>query len=817
MDGIGQYVVDEDDLAFEYELQRTPQSLVTWRRYLEGWKAQGAGSRPDRHVMWLYERFAAQFERDAEVWLEYIQWALGRCGKGIDYTQILELFLRCLARCTKDCEKVCTMFLEFAVSQFDLKYIRMALDVSLKKLPRDSHGRAWEKVLRFIDEALAPLTRNEESDYEDELEELSIAVYRGLFGSASVEQPREHEVDLWSSTILKRYWEVCPPEQRPNAIVRIARTGDYAFLCLAFNALFSSDVEDGSRTSLPYSTNLLYLDALKHLKKNEEYEQFTKELIQAFPERWVELTIQLTKFYLRVSQRDKIPQVLEEALEKTQNVRDFSALYSMYLNYEKAFIDTVLQELKIQSNPKSSSDWQEQIEEHLIRLQGLIDSYEIRLNDIKIRRNPNLVSNWSERAALFPSEAKKCDVYSNAILTIDPYRVTIPGSFGKLWCDYAELYWDAGDFEGAREIYDRSLRVPYPYLQDIEILWTSWSEHELEQGGVEYAIKLLETALQIPESPELLLDKFREGEKKVPAQAVIFTSLKLWLLYVDFTESLSYDSSEHAEKTIALYEQMIALKVATPMVFINYAQFLQDHEEKLSSFQVYERAIGTFPPETQLEIWNLYLRQVTAEDSPLTGEQIRDLFDQALENLVDGGIDCKGIFLLYSDFEEQCGLINRCCEILLQGARKTIKLENKMTLWQTCLSKAKRLLGNAETRKLYEECIQSLPNSQVIKFVVDFAFTEAVLGELERARELFKYGAQLLPPGRNGILWESWDEFEVRNGNKDSYKDMLKLKRKLEKDMRVETEAESQVEGNIAFVAATETSVVNPEEIELDI
>lgn len=46
---------------------------------------------------------------------------------------------------------------------------------------------------------------------------------------------------------------------------------------------------------------------------------------------------------------------------------------------------------------------------------------------------------------------------------------------------------------------------------------------------------------------------------------------------------------------------------------------------------------------------------------------------------------------------------------------------------------------------------------------------------------------------------------------------MLKLKRKLEKEMRIETEAESQLEGNIAFVAASKQNVVNPEEIELNI
>lgn len=805
MDDISRYVADEDDLAFEYELQRTPQSVVTWRRYLDSWKEDG---RPDSHVVWLYERFCGQFQSDVEVWQDYIQWLLERCGKSVEYTDVMELFVRSLSYCAKNCEDLCIKFLEFAIGQLDLKYIRMALDISLKRLPRDGHGRVWEKVLRFIDETLSPLTRNEETEYDDVFEELSILIYKGLFEK---NDESTHELDLWTSLILKRYLDVCPSEQRPLNVIRIAQTGDHEFLYTAYRKFYGN----GPQSTLPYSTNLLYLESLESLNKPEAYEQFITELAGVFPENWVELKITLVKFYIKSAQHDKIVKVFGDSLARTQSVQEFSMLYSTYLNYEKAFIDIVLQELKNKS--QVIGDWEQQVESHLSRLQGLIDSYEIRINDIKIRRNPNLVSNWSERATLFPTAAEKCDVYSHAILTIDPYRVNIPGSLGKLWCAYAELYWEAGDFDSAREVYDRGLRVPYPYLQDLEELWTTWAEHELENFTIESAIKLMENALQVPENPELLVDRFKEGDKKVPAQAVVFTSLKLWLLYLDFTESLSYDSSEYTEKTIALYEQMIALKVATPMVFINYAHFLQEHREKLSSFQVYERAIGTFPPETQLEIWDLYLTEGTAEDSPLAKEQIRDLFDQALQNLTNGRIDCKTIFLLYSDFEEQCGLLNRCCEILLQGARKTANLEDKITLWQMCISKAKALLGNEESRALYEECIQSLPNSQVMKFVVDFALTEAVLGEIERARELFKYGAQLLPPGRNGLLWEKWDEFEVRNGNKESYKDMLKLKRKLEKEMRIETEAESQLEGNIAFVAASKQNVVNPEEIELNI
>lgn len=815
MDEIGLYVVDEEDLAYEYELQQNPQSLITWRRYLESWKSQGEDKRPSRHVIWLYERFCAQFLQDVEVWMDYIQWSLKKCGTDVGYKQVMGLFTRCLSNVSNRCEEVCSMFLEFAISQFDLGYIRKAFDLSLKKLPIGSHGRVWEKVLRFVDETLAPLTRDEELEEESLLEELSLIIYKDLFGSPSEENPQE--IDRWSSFILRRYVEVCPQEQKPATIVRIAQTQDFQFLYDAFNRLFGDDHSFVPQSNLSFSTNLLYLKALDYMGDNEGYEHFLIELANVFPEKWVDVIIRLVKFYSRAGQHEKLIEVTENALVKTNRVQDFSVLYSAYVDYEKAFISTVLEELQNRPEIQATSNWRRQLEVHLCRLQGLLDSYEVRLNDIKIRRNPNSPSNWSERAALFVNTAQKSDVYSHAILTIDPHKVTTPGSFGKLWCEYATLYWDAKDYDNAREVFDRSLRVPYSFLQDLEEIWSVWAEYELEKGGLDPAIKLLGTALQVPQNPELLVKKFKDGDKKVPAQAVVFTSLKLWLLYLDFSESLAYDSPSHFEATVALYEQTIALKVATPLIFINYAHFLQEHGEILTSFQVYERAIAIFPPETQLEIWNLYLMESISEKSPLVQEQIRDLFDQALRNLVNGEIDCKNVFLLYSDFEEKSGMLKRCCEILLQGARKAFSVEDKVTLWQTCITKTKRLLGNEESRALYEESIRLLPNSRVIKFVIDFASTEAILGELERARELYRYGAQLLPPGRNIALWDSWDEFEVQNGDKESYKDMLKLRRKLEKEMRIETEAESQLEGNIAFVAASEKHTVNPDEIDLNI
>lgn len=813
MDWIGRYVVEEDDLAYEYDLQRAPESLITWRRYLEDWKSQPRATRPLQHVVWLYERFCNQFRGSLEVWREYIEWAIGICGKEVDYRFVVALFLRCLAELGKNCEEMCLMFLNFAIEQCDLEAIRLAFDMSLVRVPRGSQGRLWEKMLRFLDERLGPLTEEDESLYENEEEELSVLLYRSLFPKSASEET-QNEIDVWSSKIVKRYLEVCPRDKLFGALKRLARTRDYKGLYQAYNKVF--DEGFAPNKDIPDENNIQYLKALDQLDKRQEYEDFAAKRIQVFPEKEVEMALTLAKFHIKNCQNERAVQVLDNVLSKVTSFKSFSVLYDTYLSYERIFIETVLQENGAKPGALTKS-WKDHLHIHIKRLQDLIDSYELRLNDLKLRRNSNVVANWSERAALVPTNVDKCTVYSQAILTIDPFKVSTPGAFGELWCEYANLYWSAGEKDNAREVYDRALRVPYPYVDDLEVIWSSWVEREMNDSGVNAAMKLLETALRVPENPELLLEKFSEGDKKVPAQGVIFNSLKLWSLYLDFAESLCAQAPQNVEKVINLYEQAIALKVATPTTFVNYAHFLQEHGEKLASFQVYERAIGFFPPETQFQLWNLYLAEGMSDKDLLSNEHIRELFEQALENLVPSGLDCKAIFLLYSDFEEQCGLRNRCVDILLNGCRKTTNLEDKITLWQICLLKSKELLGNEESRTLYEECIQSLPNSRVIKFAIEFASTEATLGEIERAREVLKYAAQLLPPGKNALLWESWDEFEIRHGDKESYKEMLKLKRHLEKEMRVETEIESQIEGNIAFVAASKPDVVNPEEIELDL
>ncbi|QLG72777.1 hypothetical protein HG535_0D04860 [Zygotorulaspora mrakii] len=811
-----EYITDSDDIAFEYELQSTPNNKVTWKRYLDSWKSQYNKKKSVNHIVWLYERFCLQFTRDLEAWEEYIKWVLD--SDMFEYHAITNLFKRCLANFSHKCDRICLMFLKFAIAEYDLSVIRVALDESLSKISRDSHAKVWGLLLPFICQTMLPLSRIEHVPNEGQYEELLEVVHRCLFKNRT-EIESHAQGDMWSAELLVRYLEVCPKDKIPETLIYLSSTGVNEVVVSSFDRYIGKNENISPDINLQYQIYTSYLKALKQLRQFNEYKEFSAKVQTIFPHQKFTLIVELVRFYIKEARLKDAENLLKSSLADTLTVRDFAAIYDFHIDYEKACAEVILQELDTPGVELRKDLWEPILISHMNNLETLTKERELKLNDLKLRQNSNVVNTWLERASLFHANNEKCDVFAQAILQIDPSKIITPGSFGELWCRYAALYWEAGQYENAREVWDRGLRVPYVHMEDLEKIWDCWVNHELELGphGMEKAIKLLETALEVPENPDLQLEKYKKGKKKMPSQIIVFSSLCLWNLLLDLVESFCDRNPEEVGKVINIYEQVIMLKVATPLIFINYAHFLQKYKSTEAGFQVYERAIATFPPETQFEIWNMYLAEGMDKNAPLSTEHIRDLFDQALETLLPNKIDCKAIFILYSDFEEKNGFANRSVEILFQGCKCTEDIESRLSLWKICLSKAKSLLGEGGSRKLYEECIQSMPNSKIIGIVIDFAETETRLNEIDRAREIFRYGAQLLPPQKNINLWGSWDEFELQHGDKETYKEMLKLKKNLENEMLVDTESESKFEGNVAFVSASNSKAVNPEEIELDL
>ena len=54
---------------------------------------------------------------------------------------------------------------------------------------------------------------------------------------------------------------------------------------------------------------------------------------------------------------------------------------------------------------------------------------------------------------------------------------------------------------------------------------------------------------------------------------------------------------------------------------------------------------------------------------------------------------------------------------------------------------------------------------------------ELSLGEIDRARALLIFGAQIADPTRDNKFWETWEDFEIKHGNEETFREMLRIKR----------------------------------------
>ena len=57
---------------------------------------------------------------------------------------------------------------------------------------------------------------------------------------------------------------------------------------------------------------------------------------------------------------------------------------------------------------------------------------------------------------------------------------------------------------------------------------------------------------------------------------------------------------------------------------------------------------------------------------------------------------------------------------------------------------------------------------------------ETKLGEIDRARGIFSHGSQMSDPRTSKSYWKAWQEFEVRHGNEDTFREMLRIKRSVQ-------------------------------------
>ncbi|CEP62862.1 mRNA splicing protein SYF1 LALA0_S06e05556g [Lachancea lanzarotensis] len=808
-DTIAVYVKTQEDLAFEYELQSNGDDIVVWKRYLEHRKA----CENPAALAWVYERCCYHFPGDCSMWLEYLQWRVALLVEANavifagEFEKCNKLFEKAMYLCYQDVG-IWELYLRHCVKQRNLGFIRDVLNRALQNVPLEHHIRLWAPVVELIETLLQNRPEHEFADPD-----LEFIVQQALKESSS----DLHAVpkDLWSSHLLARYIQVA--EEQEHILRLIGLTGDHHTISKVYNEkiILRKDFKPVERPLFGFYE--LYLNALESTCGHQRYNQIMAQCLEMFPEQSSTLVITLSIYFIKRRKFNEARNVLQDSLSSTTSMNSFSRIYDFLVKFLEVYVSSCMDLAQHEDGYEQQHiQLDREISFNIEVLENLMDSHSLLVSDLRLRQNVNDVKVWMDRVQLYSGLQEKLHVYTDALVKINPALVTEPAVLGKLWCNLGDLYISNGQIDFARESFERSTRVPFRFLQDLENVWHKWAEMEVECSRLPDALKILKRALVLPESPDLVVEKYESVKSGIPVQAVLFTSLKLWSFYIDLLEV-----SSNTAKVVEAYENIISLKLATPVHFINYAHFWQERDGWDDSFKIYERALVIFPGAVRLDLWRIYLKVSTDRLRP--AETMRDLFEQAVL-LAGEGMDCSDVFIQYGEFEEKQGMQKRCIDILVNGSTQIRDETSKLRLWSLCLEKCKSFLGLKASRDLYTKCIQNLPNSKVIPFVLDFAGLEETLGDIARARAVLRFGAQLAHPSSNTKLWDYWNELELRHGDKISFKEMLRTKRGLSDSLKVSTEDVSREDGNVEFVVSKagsnlepEQTTVNPAEISLDI
>ncbi|CAA7029605.1 unnamed protein product [Microthlaspi erraticum] len=214
---------------------------------------------------------------------------------------------------------------------------------------------------------------------------------------------------------------------------------------------------------------------------------------------------------------------------------------------------------------------------------------------------------------------------------------------------------------------------------------------------------------------------------------------------------------------------MLDLRVATPQIILNYAQLLEENSYFEDAFKVYERGVKIFKHPHVKDIWVTYLSKFVKRYGNTKMERTRELFENAVASSSD-----PQLYLEYAKFEEDHGLGKRAMEVYREATRKVAD-EKKLEVYEIYIARAAERFGVAGTREVYKEAIESseLPEKDVKTMCMRLAELERSIGEVDRARAVFRYASEFA----DAEVFEKWQQFEVEHGNEDTYRDMLRVKR----------------------------------------
>ncbi|XP_066295028.1 pre-mRNA-splicing factor SYF1-like [Branchiostoma lanceolatum] len=721
-------LLEETDLAYEEDILRNPFAVKCWLRYVEHKTTTNA---PGKAINLVYERALRELPGSYKLWYNYLKrrrkQVRGRCITDPAYEDVNNAFERALVFMHK-MPRIWLDYCQFLMDQKKITRTRRTFDRALRALPITQHHRIWPMYLNFI------------KTYP--LHETAVRVYR-------------------------RYLKLAPEntEDYIDYLISIDRL-DEAATRLA--DLVNKEEFVSKRGK---SNHQLWHDLCDLISKNPDkirslnVDAIIRGGLHRFTDQLGMLWNSLADYYIRSGHFEKARDVYEEAIQTVVTVRDFAQVFDAYSEFESTIVNN---KLEMDEEGKLSEEDQDDLDLRMARFEDLISERRpLLLNSVLLRQNPHNVNEWHKRAKLFSEKEKAREViqtYTEAVQTVDPQKAT--GKLYTLWVAFAKYYEENSQVDDARTIFEKSTKVPFKHVDDLASVWCEYAEMEIRHENFDAALELMKRATAMPGRKAAYFDETETVQNR------LYKSLKLWSMYADLEESFGTFKS-----CKAVYDRIVDLRIANPQIIINYGMFLEEHDYFEEAFKAYERGIALFRWPNVYDIWNMYLTKFIDRYGGKKLERARDLFEQCLE-------DCppkyaKNFYLLYAKLEEEHGL-QRHAMAVYDRSTKAVQSDEQYEMFNIYIKRAAEIFGVTYTRQIYEKAVEMLPEQHSREMCLRFADLEKKLGEIDRARAVYAHCSQMCDPRTTASFWQTWKDFEVRHGNEDTIREMLRIKRSVQ-------------------------------------
>ncbi|EEB19718.1 XPA-binding protein, putative [Pediculus humanus corporis] len=717
-------IFSEEDLAYEEDIIKNPYSVKHWLRYIEHKKFG-----PDEEINITYERALKELPGSYKLWYNYLKLRRTQVKniKVTDpiYEEVNSAFERSLVFMHK-MPRIWLDYCQFITDQRLITRTRQIFDRALRALPITQHHRIWPLYIKFV---------------------------------------KSHNIPETAVRVFRRYLKLCPEdtEDYVEYLISIGRL-DEAALKLAHIVNTDDFVSKHGKSKHQLWNELCELISKNPTKvRSLNVEAIIRGGLRRYTDQLGHLWNSLADYYVRSGLFERARDIYEEAIQTVTTVRDFTQIFDTYAQFEELSLSKRMEEVSNEPNPSEEDDID--LDLRLARFEHLMERRLLLLNSVLLRQNPHNVHEWQKRVLLYEGKPLEIiDTYTEAVQTVDPKLAV--GKLYTLWVNFAKFYEKNDQIEDARLIFEKATQVSFTKVDDLASIWCEWAEMEIRHENFSEALKLMQKAT-VP--PPRKVDYHDDSET---VQSRLYKSLKTWSMYADLEESFG------TFKTCkAVYDRIIDLRIATPQIIINYGSFLEEHNYFEEAFRAYEKGIALFKWPNVYDIWNTYLTKFLKRFGGTKLERARDLFEQCLENCPPKY--AKTLYLLYAKLEEEYGMARHAMAVY-EKATSAVLPEEMFELFNIYIKKAAEIYGVPKTRQIYEKAIEVLDEASARDMCLRFADMERKLGEIDRARAIYAHCSQMCDPRVTGDFWQTWKEFEIRHGNEDTVREMLRIKRSVQ-------------------------------------